>query len=143
MLIQQILSSKGTDVSTIAPDLTVEDALTQLVDQHIGSLMVQGEEGEMLGIITERDILRLTHENPGVFRKVAVSEVMTKELVIGAPTDSVNRVMGLMTKHRVRHLPIVDDGKLVGLISIGDVVKAQLLEVNSENEQLRDYILGP
>jgi CBS domain-containing protein len=94
----------------------------------------------VVGIITERDLLHAQVEDRGPFSLVKVGEVMTTTLITASPTDSVEQIMGLMTTNRVRHLPVLDQGRLVGIISIGDVVKAQLERLAMENRFLKDYI---
>ncbi len=148
MRIRDILRQhKGRDVKTIEVDKTVHDAICQLNEHGIGALVVMGEGGELCGIITERDVLR---ECGG--RCIALTEpleqgcpalvqnVMTSDLIIGVPDDDLGYVMGVMTKNRVRHLPVLDDGDLVGIISIGDVVNAHVAETEFENRMLKDYV---
>ena len=152
MRIKDILREKGTDVVTIDAGRTVHDAICTLNEHGIGSLIVTREGGEIAGIITERDILRECGELCGRLNKPPASEettcpslvcdVMSKDVVIGVPDDDLNYVMGIMTKNRIRHLPILDDKKLVGIISIGDVVNAHLKETEFENRMLKDYMYG-
>lgn len=142
MKIKEILRRKGATVHTITPDSTVQDAMSLLVEHNIGGLIVREKGGGIVGIITERDILRQcaagTHDPEGVF----VSDVMTKELIIGVPDDDLTYVMGIMTKNRIRHLPVMNGEELEGIISIGDVVNAHLQETEFENRLLKDYIHG-
>ncbi len=152
MRIKDILREKGADVVTIEARRTVHDAICMLNEHRIGSLIVTGEGGEIGGIITERDILRecgegcVRPEEPAAREETTcpslVQDVMTKDVIIGVPDDDLDYVMGIMTKNRIRHLPILDDGKLVGMISIGDVVNAHLKETEFENRSLKDYIHG-
>lgn len=150
MRIKDILDKKGTAVRTIGPDETVAEAVSQLCEHRIGALVVVGDGGKLVGIISERDVLRESQE---AFRQLAgparaaaapkrVKDIMTKSLVICLPDDTVDYVMGVMTHNRVRHLPVVADGKLVGIVSIGDVVYASLGETSYENRLLKDYIHG-
>ena len=150
MRVKDILRHKGSDVVTIAVDKTVHDAVCKLNEHGIGALLVTGESGEISGIITERDIMR---ECGGCVRDADPSEglgacpasvegVMTKDLVIGVPDDGLNYVMAVMTKNRIRHLPILEKGELAGMISIGDVVNAHVEEMDFENRMLKDYIHG-
>jgi len=141
MKAERILSRKGHNVVTIASDRSVAEAVRVLVEHGIGSVVVTGGE-EVLGILTERDILRLADRNPGGLAEIRVEEVMTRDLVVAAPQDSVPHLMELMTHHRVRHLPILEDGVLRGLVSIGDVVNALRLEAQAENTHLRQYVQG-
>jgi CBS domain-containing protein len=154
MQIKDILLEKGSEVVTIGIDRTIHDAIVRLNDHKIGALIVKGENEEVAGIITERDILQQCGERcarhiqdaPPAKEEVRcpslVREAMTTELVIGLPDDDLNYVMGVMTKNRIRHLPIMDDGKLAGMISIGDLINAHFEEKVFENRTLRDYIHG-
>lgn len=141
MKIHDILSRKGRGVHTVGPRQTVADAIRLLVKHGIGSLVVV-ESGEIRGIITERDILQLTDRDPSALATLRVEEAMTRELIVAVPDDDVQHVMGVMTKKRVRHLPVVDGGSLYGIISIGDVVNALRRDVESENQHLRNYVQG-
>lgn len=142
MKIRDILRKKGTHVVTIGPEATVHEAIETLVDHNIGALIVTGDNGTPVGIITERDILRESASNTEHLQRTQVREVMTAELIIGLPGDDVQYVMAVMTRNRIRHLPILDDDGLHGIISIGDVVNAHLREAEFENRMLRDYIAG-
>lgn len=150
MRVKDILRHKGSDVVTIAVDKTVHDAVCKLNEHGIGALIVTGESGEISGIITERDILRecggcVRLEDPSEGHGACpalVEGVMTKDLVIGVPDDGLNYVMAVMTKNRIRHLPILEEGELAGIISIGDVVNAHVEEIDFENRMLKDYIHG-
>jgi CBS domain-containing protein len=101
---------------------------------------VLDDDGHPLGIISERDVLRECHRREGQLGQVAVREIMTRDLIIGVPDDDLDYTMGIMTTNRIRHLPIVDGGRIAGLISIGDVVKACLEETAYENRYLKEYI---
>jgi len=141
MKIHTMLARKGRDVHTVGPRQTVAQAIRLLVNHGIGSLVVV-ESGEIRGIITERDVLRLTDREPEALGTIRVEEVMTRELIVAVPDDDVQHVMELMTKNRVRHLPVVEDGSLHGIISIGDVVNALRKDVEAENQHLREYVQG-
>ena len=137
---------------TIDADGTIHDAVGKLNEHAIGALVVTGDGGEVVGIITERDILRLCGDRCVRLGEAPsqnetgcpslVQNAMTKELVIGLPDDDLNYVMGVMTKNHIRHLPIMDDGQLAGIISIGDLVNAHFEEKVFENRTLRAYIHG-
>ena len=140
MKVKDILQRKGTDVHTIGPEATIQQVMETLLEHRIGSLVVCNENRDVLGIITERDILReCTHQGEHV-RSTRVRKVMTTQLIVGALDDDIQYVMGIMTHNRVRHLPIIMGTRLIGLISIGDVVKAQLEETEFENRYLREYL---
>ena len=141
MLIRDILRDKGTDVVTIDPARTVLEAMRELVRHGIGAVVVTREDAVM-GILTERDVLRLSAEDPGQAADLPVVRAMTSELVVGVPEDSVEYVMEIMTKNRIRHLPVIEGGRLAGILSIGDVVNAIRSKVEAENRYLRGYIQG-
>lgn len=139
MTLQQILHAKGREVFRISPEKTLQDVVDMLVDRNCGSLIVcEGER--MVGIITERDILRACAEQNESLDSIPVNVRMTRNVVTCSPEEDVETVMGLMTEHRVRHMPLLDGDKLVGLISIGDVVKAEHDHLCLENHYLKSYI---
>jgi CBS domain-containing protein len=141
MTIRTILQAKGNQVFKTEPQETLSVVVKQLVYHRCGSLLVcQGEE--LVGIITERDILRASAAEEYNLETTTVAELMTSDLVTGTLDDSISETMGLLTERRIRHLPILDDGKLAGIISIGDVVKAQYAKLNIENHYLKSYIQG-
>jgi CBS domain-containing protein len=147
MRLREILHAKGEAVFFIAPDATLQDVVRTLIEHRVGSLLVL-ESGtttavELLGIITERDILHACAAGSRPLTEVRVSEVMSTALVTGTPDDEVEEVMGLMTTRRIRHLPVIAEGRLVGMISIGDVVKAQHDSLAMENQFMKDYIGRP
>lgn len=147
MLLQDILRAKGSTVFTVGPDVTLAEAVRELVRKNVGSLVVTEpasgrEETHVLGIITERDLLRVQATGKVSFESRTVGSVMSTELISASPTDPVEHAMGLMTQHRVRHLPVLSEGRLLGMISIGDVVKAQYDEATLENHYMRAFIYG-
>ena len=139
MLLSEILGSKGRMVHTCSPDDTLADVVELMVGHNIGSLVVLAG-GEMVGIITERDILRASAVTRGPLEFVRVHERMTRCPVVASPDEDVGNTMGVMTERRIRHLPVVENGRLVGIISIGDIVKAQHAELSRENHYLKSYI---
>jgi CBS domain-containing protein len=140
--LQDVLRQKGTDVYAVEPDATVAEVVDKLVECNCGSLLVRETGGarRMVGIITERDILKVTASKAAPLEAIRVKEVMSVELTVGSPSDTVESVMGLLTRERIRHLPVLENDELVGLISIGDVVKAQFDELATENHFLKEYI---
>lgn len=140
MKLRDILHTKGGDVHSISPTDTLGQAVDKLVSNNCGALVVLDGD-RMAGIITERDILKACAELKSPL-EATVSDRMSTELVTAGPDNDVEHVMGLMTNHRIRHLPILDAGTLVGVISIGDVVKAQHDELSYENRFLKQYIQG-
>ena len=139
MLLSEILGSKGRMVHTCSPDDALADVVDLMVGHNIGSLVVLAG-GEMVGIITERDILRASAATRGTLDSVKVHERMTRCPIVASPRDDLTDVMGVMTERRIRHLPVVERGQLVGIISIGDLVKAQHDELCRENHYLKSYI---
>ena len=140
MLADQILTRKGRAVSTVPPAATVRDALAALAEVNVGALIVSPDGSAVAGIISERDIVRrLAADGPGLLDQ-AVSALMQSEVHTCTGSDNVDQLMHLMSEHRIRHLPVVADGALVGIISIGDVVKTRVDELVTEKDQLVDYI---
>lgn len=136
-----LLDSKGTEVWTIAPNTTVLDALNLLAEKNIGALVVV-EDGRVCGIVSERDYarkIRLLHRDS---RDTAVREIMTSDVWTITRAQSVTDCMSVMTDHHIRHLPVVENDELIGLISVGDVVKAVIAEQAFLIEQLQQYITG-
>ena len=143
MTLHDILLSKGGAVYTIGPNVTLDEASKQLVKYRVGALLVvepEAAEPKMIGIISERDLLYAQASGKGSFTELLVGEVMTSEVLTGTPDDSLDSVMALMTTKRIRHLPVVLEGQLIGIISIGDLVKAQMHRLAMENRFMKDYI---
>ena len=143
MNVQSILGSKGSAVETIAQTATLFEAARQLDERKIGALVVSGDGRAIEGIVSERDIVRATAGGGAGALDRSVGSVMSTDVVTCSSGDGVDRLMSLMTERRIRHLPVVDaHGHLVGIISIGDVVKARLAQLEHENEALTQYISG-
>jgi CBS domain-containing protein len=142
MLVRDILRKKGSHVVTIEAHRTVQDAIRSLIENNIGALLVTSPDDQLVGIFTERDILREAAVRPGQLSETLVGDVMTRSVVIGVPEDTIEYVMGIMTQNRIRHLPVLEEDELAGIVSIGDVVNAQLRETEFENRLLKDYIHG-
>lgn len=139
--IRQLLDAKGHHVFSIAPDAPVLDALTRMADHEVGSLVVL-EEGRLVGIISERDYARNVALKAKSSQDTPVRDIMTTPVVYVRPDHSLEECMALMTEKRVRHLPVLDAEELVGLLSIGDLVKAVISEQKLVIEQLEHYIMG-
>ncbi|HOG40356.1 MAG TPA: CBS domain-containing protein [Syntrophorhabdaceae bacterium] len=137
-----ILEKKGRTVSTISPQMIVYRALEQMSEKGIGALMVVNEQGKVEGIITERDYARKVILQGKSSKETYVSEIMTKDLLVVHPSTSLEECMGLMTEKRIRHLPVMDGDKMVGIISIGDVLKAIIEAQGIMIEHLNKYIMG-
>jgi CBS domain-containing protein len=147
MTLRDILAVKGDAVFTITPAATAREAAKKLMKCQVGALLVMEEEeqrdaGKILGIISERDLLRSFAEEGFALDKLRVAEVMSTPLVTVSPDELVGDVMGVMTRERKRHLPVVADGRLLGVVSIGDVVKSQHDHLVMENRFMKDYIGG-
>jgi CBS domain-containing protein len=140
MKIREILELKGSQVHAIEAGRTVLDAVAVLMEHRIGALLVHDAGGATIGIISERDVLRECLHRSADLGRIPVSDAMTRDLVVCVPDDDVDYAMAIVTKNRVRHLPVVDGGRVVGMISIGDLVKASLDAVEYENRYLREYI---
>jgi CBS domain-containing protein len=148
MFVQDILRAKGKEVHTIGPEATLDDVVRELVRYNVGSLVVCETEAcgtkacMATGIITERDILRAQAAHRAPLERLIVRSMMTCELITASPHDPLEYAMRRMTYHRVRHLPVIEDEELMGIISIGDIVKAHHDELATENHFLKDYIQG-
>ncbi len=142
MKVSDLIKRDHKGLRTIIPEATIKEVVERLVEYNIGALPVCEEDnGLLVGIISERDILRFcAGEQLGEIEAVEVREVMTTDLIVGGLDDEVESVMQAMTRHRIRHLPIVEESELIGIISIGDVVKAQLDASSVENRFLRNYL---
>lgn len=140
MYVSDILKAKGDKVITLGSAAPVSAAVALLAENRIGAVLVTDDAGGIAGILSERDVVRAMHvHREKVFAKT-VGELMTHEVVTCDPKDPVAAIMGMMTSQRFRHVPVLDAGKLVGMISIGDVVKSRIEEAQSEVEALRHYI---
>lgn len=139
--VRQLLGTKGGQVWTIGPDQTVYEALTELADKGIGALIVMEGE-ELAGIFSERDYARRVELEGRTSREAPVRSVMTSDVIYVRPEQSIEECMALMTNRRIRHLPVMEAGQVVGVISIGDVVKEVIAEQEFKIEQLENYISG-
>ena len=140
MIVASILNSKGRDVRSITAEMSVRDAARFLRDNGIGAAMLLDTNGGPAGIFSERDLLNAIAEIGAPALRQSVGELMTKDVVTCAPTDPIASVMSIMTDYRCRHLPVIDDGRVVGVISIGDVVKSRIAEAVTEADALKAYI---
>jgi CBS domain-containing protein len=140
MQVDNILQSKGTAVHTVAANATVAEAVRVLNTQKIGAVVVVDQEGAVAGILSERDIVRRLGGDPAVLLASPINGVMTKTVITCKRATSVSELMEQMTRYRIRHIPIVEDGDLVGIVSIGDVVKRKIEETEQEAIALREYI---
>lgn len=139
MLIADILRRKGSSVVTIGSDATVTELVASLAEHKIGALIVV-DSGRTVGIVSERDVVRRLHRVGAQVLQLAVSELMTAEVISCGPKDSVDGVGATMTEQRVRHMPVLAEGELVGIVTIGDVVAARINELEATRGQLESYI---
>ena len=140
MNVKTILAAKGGDVISIEPTATLA-AATQLLSKHrIGAVVICGAGGRLAGILSERDIMRAISEHGAEALNMQVGQVMTRNVLTCSEDDSIADIMERMTAGKFRHLPVVTDGRLAGLVSIGDVVKQRVEEIERESEAMRDYI---
>ncbi|HET8729114.1 MAG TPA: CBS domain-containing protein [Alphaproteobacteria bacterium] len=142
MTVELILKLKGTEVVTIAPDMTLEKAARLLSERRIGALVISSNGQSVDGILSERDIVRAMARLGRDALDAPADKAMTRDVVTCSRTDRVEDLMAVMTAKRIRHLPVVEDGVLAGMISIGDVVKSRIEEVELEARSLREYISG-
>jgi CBS domain-containing protein len=140
MRINDVLRAKaGHDVITIKPDATVRDLLALLAEHNIGAVIVSSGGTAVDGIVSERDVVRKLNGNDAIL-DAAVQEIMTAVVQTCEPGADVDEVMAQMTDHRIRHVPVIDDGSLVGVVSIGDVVKSRITQLTFERDQLDSYV---
>ena len=140
MTVKAILSTKGSNVTTTEPNATLEDAIEILARHRIGALVVLGPEQRVIGILSERDIVRALAEQGATALAQPLAQVMTRKVSTCNEADTVSSLMEQMTRGKFRHVPVLDQDRLIGIISIGDVVKFRLHEMELESEALRDYI---
>jgi len=140
MYVDTILKKKGDTVVTVEPDCVVSKAAQILHENRIGAALVRDAAGTIVGILSERDIVRGVALKQADCLKMTVGDLMTHPVISCAPTDSIDQIMELMTERRIRHLPVMDRGELLGIISIGDVVKQRIAEIEHESEALKQYI---
>jgi CBS domain-containing protein len=141
MTVSIILAGKGREVATIEPNATLGDAVRLLAERRIGAIVILGADRRVVGILSERDIVRVLAERGAAVLDEPVSQTMTRKVSTCNESETVVQIMERMTDGKFRHVPVVDQGQLVGIISIGDVVKHRLHEMERESAAMRDYIL--
>jgi CBS domain-containing protein len=139
-LVKHLLDAKGRNVISIAPDASVFDAIKVMADESIGSLVVMDENGKLAGIVTERDYARKVIVMGRSSKDTPVAEIMTTDVLTAASDHTVNACMEIMTEKKIRHLPVVEDGRVIAMISIGDLVQAIIADQKEEIEHLEHYI---
>ena len=141
MRISDVLRTKGSSVATVSPKATVEEVVAALAAHRVGALVVSNDDTRIDGIVSERDIVRALHLRGAAVLTERVTSLMTTDVRTCEPSDDIDSLTLLMTNHRIRHVPVVDaDGRLAGIVSIGDVVKKRIDELETEREALVDYI---
>jgi CBS domain-containing protein len=138
--VRDLLRHKGRGVATVSPDVTVADLLSRLAENNVGAMVVTSESGNVRGIVSERDVVRALHRMGSGLLTESVSSIMTTAVTTTTPDDSVESLARIMTESRIRHLPVIEDGRLAGIVSIGDVVKNRIDQLESERESLIGYI---
>ncbi len=139
MNIAQLLKAKGRAVTTARPDAKLLDIIASLASKRIGAIVVVGDQGELAGIISERDVIQALAKSSEAVLEDSVSKHMTREVVTCQESTTIDEMMELMTQGRFRHVPVIEDGALIGIISIGDVVKNHIAEVEMEVTAMRGY----
>jgi CBS domain-containing protein len=143
MRVRDVLKTKGDRVITIGPEATAPEAVARMVENNIGSLPILEDDGSLVGVISERDLMRELHDRGGEFPRAPIRAVMTMNPITCDIDDEVDAVMGLMTERRIAKVPVIDRGRLVGIVSVGDVVKLLYERTQAENLHLMDYLYGP
>jgi CBS domain-containing protein len=140
MRVSNLLATKGREVATISQERTVSDALLVLKQRGIGALVVTGPTPPLVGIFSERDVVRALADRGDAALQMNVADLMSTDITTCQESTTVEELMGIMTERRVRHVPVIEDGLLVGMVSIGDVVKARFDELEHEKKDLLDYV---
>lgn len=140
MNVEQLLNGKGREVASVQPHRTLAEAIHLLSQKRIGALVVTGADGALLGVISERDIVRALGDGGASALDHAVSRAMTSKVVTCREKTSIDELMETMTTGRFRHIPVVEDGRVCGIVSIGDVVKHRVAAIEAESQAMRDYI---
>lgn len=142
MLVKEIIKTKNQKLITIDAAARVEQAMKLLIGNSISCLPVVGEKDELVGIISDKDIFKRVHADPTGFADATVGDLMSVNIIVGLMTDDIHYIAGIMTKNRIRHVPIVENQLLIGLVSVGDIVKTQIESIEIENRYLKQYIEG-
>ena len=142
MLSREILEKKGLKLITTSPETGLKKAMEELLKNKISCLPVLGKDDQLIGIVSDKDIFAAIYKDAAVIEIGTVGEIMTENLIVGVADDNADYIAGLMTKNKIRHIPIVEKDKLIGLLSIGDIVKARLSNMEVENRYLKNYIDG-
>ena len=142
MTVKGLLARKGSAVTTIHPERPLRRAMSTMIQERIGALPCVCPDGGLVGIITERDIFRYLYHCPDAVSNTVVADIMTQELIVGIPDDDLDYIAQIITSNRIRHVPIVEQERLIGIVSIGDIVKARFEDASVTNRYLMEYING-
>jgi CBS domain-containing protein len=142
MLVRDVLKSKSRELITVGKETSLKQAMERLIKHKISCLPVTDEDDKVVGIISDKDIFRRVYDTDCKFQTLTVGDCMTTEVIIGLPDDQLSYIAGVMTENRIRHVPVVDRSGIVGLISVGDIVKTQMENIKIENRYLKQYIEG-
>jgi CBS domain-containing protein len=143
MKVRDVLNAKGGRIITIGPDATAAEAVARMVEGNIGSLPVVEPDGRLIGVISERDLMRELHDRGSHFHTTMIRAIMTLDPITCDVDDEVEAVMGVMSERRIAKVPVTDRGRLAGIVSVGDVVKMLYEKTRAENHHLMDYLYGP
>ncbi|WP_435010685.1 CBS domain-containing protein [Tundrisphaera lichenicola] len=143
MIVREVLKAKGSRIVTIGPDSTADEAIARMVEENIGSLPVVDLDNQLVGVISERDLIREMHDRGPDFRDCPIRSIMTLDPITCGIDDEVEAVMGQMSERRIAKVPVIERGALAGIISVGDVVKLLYERTRAENHHLMDYLYGP
>lgn len=140
MQVREVLAHKGASVATVVPDALIPEVISLLAEHHVGALVVTSDDKQIEGIVSERDVVRALHTRGAGLLGTEVREIMTVNVVTCGPDDQVRALAKVMTDKRFRHMPVVIDGVLAGIVTIGDIVKNRLDELETEHDQMVEYI---
>ena len=140
MLVKTMLDSKPKEIVTAKPSTKIDEAMDLLISKNIGCLPVLDEGGKLIGIVSDKDIFKKIHETGGDYHALSVKDVMSDAIIVGLPDDDISYIAGLMGKNWIRHVPIVEEGQLIGLVSQRDIIKTQAKKAEIENRYLKLYL---
>lgn len=142
MLVKNLLESKPRPVITAGPEMSIDDAMDLLIRKNIGCLPVVNREGELVGILSDKDIFKKCHETKGQYHDLRVEDVMSTNLIVGLPDDNISYIAGVMKQNWIRHVPIVEEDKIIGLVSLRDILKTTVKTTEVENRYMKMYMDG-
>ncbi len=142
MTVKEVLDMKDRRLITVDPSTNIVEAMSKLIENKVSCLPVMEESTRLIGMISDKDIFKAVYENQSGFTRHTVGELMTTELIVGVPEDKISYIASIMTNNRIRHIPILVDDEMIGLISVGDVAKCQMSNMEVENRYLKQYIDG-